>query len=751
MKKIISKKLNYLIILIISLVFLFDVKMYAENISIHFTFGLQNVAKSGIGLPVKLTVENKDSQDFSGHIDLSVPESNDSVYVYRDFINIPARSEVESNFNISINNTSNTITIEAFNKREDVVANERMNIDLSVNFDKIITGAFTSDYNSLSYIDKLLFMENSLELKLVELTNDINDLSQNLDILDMLILSDYDVRGLSNELINSIQKFAETGKPIIFASEKEKMSFNNIANARIFEDWYNDSKYLTENASDKDIRVFTNNNMNVIFLPFSLNTLYDKRDNSKTFQDIIDNTVNKNFFYKLSSAKDSIINNDYYSISNLLNVVDKQKIPDIFFLTTLLIVYLSILIIIIYAYLRNQNLKKYYGRYALVFSIIYTIIMFAIGFPAMKKNVFLTYISIVDINNANAKEKAFLNFRTSESIDYNIDTSKNINIFPIIRDVKDSLSALSSFDEKQIKTTTFLENDDSKSISVINTKSFESNLFFYENSNYLNDIYNIASSYQRFDGQVTGRITNNMNLTLKNTHLLLYGKILRIGDIEPNHSISLSRAKTYGAPINNNEMLADILANEIDHNIIKYYLDENVSGYFNYGLLFAFIDDNGTIDLKSSNVGDVYGRTLIVTKVFDDKMTGIADYCTLQNDVVNVEGNYEALNNTIRGDEDIVNEYSFDTNLLISKIYFENIDNFEYSNIDSYVPFYGNIYAYNNITNNFDLIDENRIVYDELTKYLSKNNKIVIKFNPTSRDPLYRKISLPIIRAVASY
>ena len=111
-------------------------------------------------------------------------------------------------------------------------------------------------------------------------------------------------------------------------------------------------------------------------------------------------------------------------------------------------------------------------------------------------------------------------------------------------------------------------------------------------------------------------------------------------------------------------MLSDIISDESNRNIVKYYLDENVFGYYDYGLLFGFIDNNGTIDINSKDVGDVYGRTLIVTKINRDQNLIFDDYCSLKYPVNNVEGYYSHETNTINGDTDVVNEYTFDDKLV---------------------------------------------------------------------------------------
>ena len=714
---------------------------FAENVGISLNYGINKVAKSGMELPIELTIENKDMQEFRGYVTLNVYESNRSVFVYRIDVNIGARSSSTYYRTISITNLFNTVGINLYNWKEELVANERTNIDLTFYNDRLIIGVISSDYNSLSYLDNIILTNSSVQTKIVPISIDkIQSNSRYLDTVDMLLISDYDFSG-AQYVDDAINNLVRSGKPVFIGLSKND-SFNKLPASLRFE--YND-----ETGGNMGERKFNIDGGIVVITPFSFIDFGKTKDAGNKFIELLEENVDESWILKLNNGNSSYLNNDYYNISNLLNIIDKMKLPDIFIISVLLLFYVSFLTIIIYVFLRNINKREQYGRYAVIFSIIYTIVMVVFGYSVMKKNTFLTYLSIVNINDANTKETAFLNFRTSESGNYSFDTGKNIKINPILMNNKEPIMSLNFMNSSEIKSTIFTEDDERKYINVENAKDFDSNVFIYENSNYLNDIYNLDCSYQRFDGTVSGRITNKMNLTIKDAHILLFGKIIKIGDIEPSHSISLSRATNIGAPIGNNLMLSDIISDESNRNIVKYYLDENVFGYYDYGLLFGFIDNNGTIDINSKDVGDVYGRTLIVTKINRDQNLIFDDYCSLKYPVNNVEGYYSHETNTINGDTDVVNEYTFEAVGKISKIYFEGIDSYDHGSLESYVPFYGEILAYNYHNNTYEEIVNNTIDIDTLDNYLMPNNRIIVKFNPLSRDPLYRKISVPIMRAIA--
>lgn len=761
--KIINLKNKILLVLLITMfttLLMFCFNSYAENINLTYNYGIKNTAKDVNDLPFNINIENKDSQIFNGYVAINVFENNNSIYTYKIDVTIPEKSISSYSRNISVSNLTNTIVINLYNKREDLIVSERTNIDLTYFNDKLLIGAITNDFNSLTYMDNINIENYNMQTKLTEVKiDDITINNKILNVLDMLIITGLKKEEDINSISNALYSFSSNNKPIVICLDGNinSNSIPNFISNYIYDsntrtNIINDLKKVYDDSGNVLAYQISDNSLNVILTNLNLNTLSKQNNASNIFLKLLEKSLDPNYFIKLSNNYFTTIKNDYYNISNLLNMIDRYKLPDIFVLTILLLFYVFFITIIIYVFLRNINKLNKYGSYAFIFSIIFTIIMFNIGLPMMKKNTFLTYLSIVNIKDSNAKEMAFLNFRKSESGDYSFDTNKTNSISPILRTNKEPIVSFNFINQNEVMNTTFIEEGDKTNVTVEHAKDFNSNIFMYKNDNYLNDIYNIDVSFRRYNGDTTGRITNNMNINLKNASLLLYGKLLKIGDIESNHSISLSRASAIGASVSNNAMLADIISDDNDRNIVKYYLDENLMGYYDYGLLFGFIDDNLSIDINSSDVGEVYGKTLIVTKVdnnYVDLTDSTKDYCSMENKVNTIEGNYDYMSNTTDGNSTVINEYSFDPNLNISRIYIETMNSYDFGQLEYDVPFYGNIEIFNFHNNYYETYSEDIINSNGIENYI-KQNKIIMKFTPTLKDPLYRKLSLPILRAIAT-
>lgn len=770
-------KIKKIFFISIAFIFITSFKIFAENINVKFSYGVNNIAKNSESIPIELNITNYDDRDFLGFAKINIYESNESVYTYIIDVFVKEHSNEIFNENIAISNKQNIIIIDIINDKEEVVTTERTSVDLSQNNDKLIIGALSYDFKSLSYIDDIDIEEYGLKIKLVEITEEKYERNKNiLNCIDVLLISDINFQTLSDSFKFAINNFINSDKltilsfggnngifsmpdsvlllltgPSLESNERVSLPFGNKIE-------FNTKVTLFNLKSSEQIFKYGDNifserikfsNGEIVTVPFSLNEFSFIGREDEYIKQLIINAFSRNRIKNIASLTNDLQNNDYYNIGNILNIVDKVKLPDIFILSCLLAFYVLLCSVFIYIYLRNIGKRLLYLRSIFIFSIIFAILMLIYGNKSMEKNVSLTYTSFVDINGPTTKEKAFLNFRVNESEDFNFSTNANNKLFPIIKGNNEAIMSTNFIDQNKTKITEIYKNNGECNVSVSNPKDFETNLFLYENSNYLNEIYNIDVNVSRFDNKITGRVTNKMGIEIESGYIVLFGKVISVGYINSNTSISLNRADIIGVPVGNNQVLSEIIGGA-DNNIVKYYFDDKLKGTFDEGYFLGFIDNNGTINIKSSDVGNIYGKTLLVKKFKLDDEPIFNDICVISNIPRNVYGNYDYETNSIFGDTDVILEYDIGKGNLVSNIYFEDIDSFDHGNIESSIPFYGEMQIYNYNTESFDDLSSKKIVYNDLHKYLSIDNKIIIRYYQVTRDPMYRKISLPIPRAIIS-
>ena len=238
-----------------------------------------------------------------------------------------------------------------------------------------------------------------------------------------------------------------------------------------------------------------------------------------------------------------------------------------------------------------------------------------------------------------------------------------------------------------------------------------------------------------------------MNVDIKDASIYSFGKVVYIGDIKAGSTNTINANRVFNAPIGNNTMCSELMCYYPNTKIIEYYLINNIKQYFDDVYLFGFIDNSLTMDIKSDSVKDKYGKTLIIKRTsLNNKSDSNIDLCVFSNIVSNLKGNYNDDNNSISGEEEVVNEYEISDFIKLNKIYFENLSNYDIGKLNYNVPFYGDIYIYNFKANRYEIVNNYQInnYFDE---YIY-NNKIRISYVPNARDILYRNLSLPIIRYI---
>lgn len=740
--------------------------IFAEDVNISFSYGIQNVVKRNSLVPVEIRLQNRDNSEFEGYVSINVFESSYNRFVYKYDVEIPAKNTITKNVSVAIADKSNIISISLYNKRDEIISTVRNIIDTSYYNDKIIIGVLTQDIQKLLFLDNLTLKDYPFKTKFVEINEEELDKNKALlEQLDLLLIDDINFADMSDSFQFAINNNINSGMPVIIGlggvngiysmpnilvnrldgptfDRQESTIYSKNANVTRFH-FINGIK-LTEVCSNAFIESFIENGYNVICSPISLYELKDSNVYQIVFDRLLVNCIGKNKLDSLSNDLAIGTSNDYYKISNMLNVISNLRIPDIFVFTLFIVFYISLITIFLYVLLRNLNIRVLYGRYVFILCMIFTIVLFLFGLSRVRKTTFMNFISIVDIKDTSTREKAFLSFISNDEDSYSFTTSLNNKIYPLIEPIQDSPNNKDGFIKDKGTITTFSKDGNKNRVDINESTAFNPNMFIYENSSYLNDIYNIEANIERHDNQIIGRITNKMNTKINDVSLLTYGRIYSIGDIDSKKSILLKNYKQNKVPVGNNSLTANFLANSQYNRIIRYYLDENVYGYFDYALLIGFIEKNETIDLETNDISDIYGRTMIVKKISlnESKKT---DYCSIANEVINISGYYDHNANTITGESEVINEYTFNKNIKIKKLVIEKVDDFDYDNIDYTIPFYGNVLILNLETNTFDDITSMVIDEKNINTYLSNENKILIRYVPFGRDPLYRNQSVPLI------
>lgn len=214
-----NRKLLYIIILII-IVICFSkfslgkkasASMADEEFIVEIEYGYDSHAKFGRYMPI--TAKIKSDEDFSGWLEASIPQMEESK-LYRKEVSTKAREIEEVSMLIPLTGGYATIDIKLVDDEGDIIDESRNQIQLG-NYEKIIfAGILSSDMPALSYLD-------NIEIKTFPLNEKTfpSDYLY-LDNLDVLIINDFDTSLLDEKQINAINQWVIRGGTLAIGSGK---------------------------------------------------------------------------------------------------------------------------------------------------------------------------------------------------------------------------------------------------------------------------------------------------------------------------------------------------------------------------------------------------------------------------------------------------------------------------------------------------------------------------------------------------
>lgn len=775
MKKIIIK------ILFIFSIFALQSKMFCADIQLNCSYGINNTARSGRLIPIELELRNRAVESFDGYILVKVYENNDSIFQYRyNDISINSNANYSKNIYVSVSDNSNTIIVDVYEEDGKLAVSQRLNVDLFSLDNKLIIGVISNDYSRLDYFDDVSLRNGNIKTRTIPITNEDFEKNRKIfDQIDCLLISNIFATEISEAINSALINFINEGKVIILGTGKNAgfnipMPFLKYQNGPAIEisksinfngKWTDNNPIYIYKSIPINLYSFNDNTSLIDDEGFSyINNLYIgngvlcnasfdfcdidslMKSNKIYIEKMLEEVVGKKRLDDIENVNVNLKTNNYESLRELVNVSEDNIYPSIIPLTLLLLIYITILTIIIYAVLKNRHLLNYYEKVVCIASLIFVIIITLIVRSTMRNGTFLTYSSIVELYTGSSLEKTYLQFRTSENSSYEFRTSANNELYPILKRNNEIIKIDENYKNK---ITEFLIEGNNKIINTSNNKQFDDTLFIYENANDLNSDYPIDISLNYFDGEVSGRITNRLDSDIEDASITLYGKVIFVGELESGRSLMINKLKTYNAPIYNSIMQSELMAYYPNNKLIKHYLDSINNTNVESVKFFGFINKNKTIDINSNDINSISGKTLIVKDIkasFTNE--NMKDIVSTNYNVENISGLYEQSTNTILGNADVINSYKFDSKLILNKIYFENLTTYDTGKEEYNVAFYGNIYAKNLFTGNYDMIVYNELQSDELKLYLTEDNMITLKFISSGEDILKRKISLPLIRAI---
>lgn len=705
------------------------------NVEIKAYSGLEYNESSTLYQVIHVEITNTGSK-IEGTLEVNLRENDQSTYSLVYPMYIYANSTQSKDIKINLNGNQNVIVISLKDEGGNIISTRNLSLNDIQDNTKISVGLIASgpvidqynksinnspnDFCDIYLIDEEKYYEN-------------NSLFNNLDII---ILSDIDAQNFSTFFDNAIYDFINGGG-ICYACFKD-------VGTSILPDSFSQYLNQVDFRSSKSLQKMTVGNGEVIVRGDSFFDNWIEGTSANAYvKNFIDLSLDLEKIAKLRERKVIITNEAVLETDELLKKDNTLGMPNIYLYLIILMSFIMLVGPVPFFLSRRFSLFRVYNQYALLVSLTFIALSIFLNMAYSSFRIIKNQSNIVHLVNNNASELSFITFRYPYIDDYTFEVENNAEIIPILSDSKKS----SYVDQDSNTKETVIINNENNSIINVNNKDIYSKNSIYLLRQYDN-IYQVSFDSIFYDDRFVGTISNLSNNELKNAYVMYNDKYAYIGSVPPQIELTLSNYASKSMPINDISNMSSKISGEYSE-LIKMYLDMNQEEYLNNIYLFYEVYDGISASIVGSDVSPSTGKTTFIQKSNYSNYVSRRDVNLLETDFNVISGYYNSYDNSILGNEEVVIEYNIESNIDYSKMYMNQIDEEELALSGKFVPFKGNIYLYNYKTSSYDLILAHAILSP--SNYISKDDKVRVRYVPTSLDESYKNMYLTYFRMVGGY
>ena len=575
-------------------------------------------------------------------------------------------------------------------------------------FDKINLGEYTS--TTFPYI-----LTRTFSLETSKLRGEVEYI---LDCLDIIIVMEDAMQLLTDENVEAIMEWVEDGHTLIIdystnVKGKWMQYYYKAYVARQEEDelspglWMPDLEYGEGSISFFDSHLEGNLNSYAVSNQKNIGNIICKACSLEYINSIID--------YDMYYAN----YDDSYEVRYMLNSAIGKPVPDIKNYIMVIAVYILLVGPVLYLLLRKKGRVRYMLLIIVLISGAFSYGIYKMGSNTRFTDMFFQYANIVNITEADVREKTYICANVPYKDTYYMKVPSDYTIMPLteLQNGKEA-SLLTAESEEYIE---FVHSDEDTKIILKNEVPFSREYLEAERVSSADGVWQIDVDITYYDNVVIGKVTNNSNKNFEQMALIMYGKLMLLGELKSGEQINLDSAKVVTLPYYPNDVAErvtglDMLSEDTNEpesiglyeelnskaGIFEYVVDKYFDEKNTNAVLIGFTDDEEET-FKLDDRYEAFGFTMIYKEVEVNTVIGNLKYEPLHySAVTNVDntGSYDAYSNTTYGSR-VRLEYFFEDKESLASIIFNGGDDED----DYYGPFTGVTYFYNYETMVYDEVD----------------------------------------------
>lgn len=781
-----------------------ETERYLETeVAMDASYGFDNMAKGGRYLPVYMTLENQSEEPFYGDIRVVSMESDYNIYQYEFPVSLEGGEFSQKNLNIPLGVKTDQLYVCLYDNKGDMVMRKRLKLNTREDIPELLIGVISDSQDRLQYFDDVGVSYSTLRTRLCSMVaGSVPTQAAGLDQLDILLISNYDVRRLSEDQLATIKEWVNRGGVLLLGTgsrgpdsvlefldgdlktEPQELGTISVNMGEGYLFTGTGSSYLDLYCNDISLRegtvLFESDGIPLITTVTQESGMiavaaFDFADldefcfeNPSYVDDMLTKLLGDARITRLSDYLYSGTSKAYWAVQGILGGGNVDKLPQIGMYAVVLISYILLAGPGLYFFLKHREIRQYYRGGVVLLSLLCTGIVYGMSGDTRFTNTFFNYATIQDVSDSVVTESTFISMQAPDDRPYTVALDPSYTVRPITRSAYYDSEQVPRFNGEETPNITIRYKEDATELRAQNIASFSPSYFALEKRLDGTGEAPIQGKISYFENQISGSITNNMDCKIENTAVLLYGSLVLVGDIEPGETVTLESEAAIRYPTDANlagdtaELItgssqyeqADIANREYLEtlartSLLEYYLAEYLTGYQPGARIVAFRDVERDNTFLLDDQYEVSGLTMYTAAAESDMSRGELVYrpsVTRPPTVIN--GTYQAAANTISGITPVTLEYSLGSELEIETLTLETLSQVftENDGVAGLRLFEGGIYFYNYQEGDYDLMDSRQTKYEasELEPYLSPGNTITVRYVCDSPEE-FGNVALPIL------
>lgn len=777
----------------------------AGGIRMEVSCGFNNAAKQGRYLPAHVTLTLEDGAavpETSVLLCFLVRESDGEVCRYEYTVDPASHSGETVTYYIPLGARTSEIEVVLEEEGTELIR-KKVSFENSMEGLQSLIGVFTTEPDRMNWLNGVTFGDGTLTSSLVWLDEETAPVSElAYDALDMIIVSDFQFTALSGKQLEAILKFVENGGVLLFGGGENYLSSIGAFADRILETPYPapqlrmvnmGPEYAEESPEDSMLELWCADiplKNGVTLLPGENYPLLSGRSEGEgriaaagfSLSDISSFAgIHPEFAAKFLSETfgeaalnrlktDSEIGNaiNFTRVQNLVGTGDAGRLPNVQLYAAILMLYLIVVGPGIYLMLRAKRQQVLYLVAAALLSLFFVVVIYAMGFRTRFSGPFYTSARILEVREKSRREEVYLNARSPYNRPYQTMLAAGYEVRPLTDPYGGYGSGTGT--DQEVLGIRYTENG--PELRIGSSSAFTSHFFHLTKTSGTEETEVLTGEVAVNRNQVSGSVTSHYPEVLRNALLLLDGRAVLLGDLEPEMTIDLSQAQILNCPVGNTEVVAACLtgATETDpgrralddgyllalerSRLLGFSMEQSRQSYRDGAVFAAFLEEGeeknilredillGTADKRDLTMN---GMTLFTSVLPADYEGGGETYSSALREMPRVlDGVYDYENNRMYAEEagdSLTLEYSLGNELAVAGLDFLQVSELFTQSEDRSVPvFDGSMYFFNYNESRYDLMKiRTGYTAQELEPYLSPSNTLMVRYtaNGEAADGAY--------------